>query len=88
MVGPNWGFRGSPSNGHDAAFPLDGLDLRPVLTGTATAPPRDTLLLESDPYVTFWLNFHHFDCFELDLRKHSHVRDHSHVRGAAFSCPR
>ena len=39
-------------------------------------------------YVTFRLNFHHFDCFELDLRKHSHVRDHSHVRGATFSCPR
>ena len=33
-------------------------------------------------YVTFWLNFHHFDHFELDLR------GHIHVRGAAFSCLR
>ena len=33
-----------------AAFPLDGIDLRPALTGAATAPLRDTLLLESDPY--------------------------------------
>lgn len=41
---------GSASSGVDAAFPLDGIDLRPALTGTATAPLRDTLLLESDPY--------------------------------------
>ena len=33
-------------------------------------------------YVTFRLNFHHFDRFELDLR------GHIHVRGAAFSCLR
>ena len=33
-------------------------------------------------YVTFRLNFHHFDHFELDLR------GHTHVRGAAFSCLR
>ena len=33
-------------------------------------------------YVTFRLNFHHFDRFELDLR------GHTHVRGAAFSCLR
>ena len=52
------------------------------------------VLLEGGPvgsqvrYVTFRLNFHHFDCFELDLRGHSHVRDHSHVRGAAFPGPR
>ena len=32
--------------------------------------------------VTFRLNFHHFDRFELDLR------GHTQVRGAAFSCPR
>ena len=34
------------------------------------------------PYVTFRLNFHHFDHLELDLRRHIHVR------GAAFSCLR
>ena len=33
-------------------------------------------------YVTFRLNFHHFDHFELDLR------GHVHVRGAAFCCLR
>ena len=33
-------------------------------------------------YVTFRLNFHHFDRFELDLR------GHIHVRGAALSCLR
>ena len=33
-------------------------------------------------YVTFRLNFHHFDRFELDLR------GHVHVQGAAFSCLR
>ena len=33
-------------------------------------------------YVTFRLNFHHLDRFELDLR------GHTHVRGAAFSCLR
>ena len=32
-------------------------------------------------YVTFRLNFHHFDRFELDLRRHMHVR-------GAFSCLR
>ena len=31
---------------------------------------------------TFRLTFHHFDRFELDLRRHIHVR------GAAFSCLR
>ena len=36
----------------------------------------------SPGYVTFRLNFHHFDHFELDLRGHMHVRD------AAFSCLR
>ena len=36
-----------------------------------------------DPgYFTFRLNFHHFDRFELDLRRHIHVR------GATFSCLR
>ena len=44
--------------------------------------------LVNTTYGTFRLNFHHFDCFELDLRGHSHVRDHSHVRGAALSCLR
>ena len=34
------------------------------------------------PYVTFRLNFHHFDRFELDLR------GHTQVRGAAFPCLR
>ena len=33
-------------------------------------------------YVTFRLNFHRFDRFELNLR--GHIR----VRGAAFSCLR
>ena len=33
-------------------------------------------------YVTFWLNFHHFDRIELDLC------GHTHVQGAAFSCLR
>ena len=33
-------------------------------------------------YVTFWLNFHHFDHFELDFR------GHIHVRGADVSCLR
>ena len=33
-------------------------------------------------YVTFRLNFHRFDHFELALR------GHLHVRGAAFSCLR
>ena len=33
-------------------------------------------------YGTFRLNFHRFDRFELDLRRHMHVR------GAAFSCLR
>ena len=33
-------------------------------------------------YVTFRLDFHHFDRFELDLR------GHIHVRGAALSCLR
>ena len=37
---------------------------------------------ENDVYVTFRLNFHHFDRLELDLR------GHIHVRGAAFSCLR
>ena len=36
----------------------------------------------SQRYVTFRLDFHHFDHFELDLRRHIHVR------GAAFSCLR
>ena len=42
------------------------------------------LLLNADTaeYVTFRLNFHHFDHFELDLR------GHIYVRGAAFSCLR
>ena len=30
-------------------------------------------------YVTFWLDFHHFDRFELDLH------EHTQVRGAAFA---
>ena len=33
-------------------------------------------------YDTFRLNFHHFDRFELGFR------EHTHVRGAAFSCLR
>ena len=33
-------------------------------------------------YGTFHPNFHHFDRFELDLRRHIQVW------GAAFSCPR
>ena len=33
-------------------------------------------------YGTFRLNFHRFDRFELDRRRHMHVR------GAAFSCLR
>ena len=33
-------------------------------------------------YVTFRLNFHHFDYFELD------PREDIHVRGAALSCLR
>ena len=33
-------------------------------------------------YVTFRLNFHHFDRFELDMR------GHAQVRGAASSCLR
>ena len=33
-------------------------------------------------YVTFQADFHHFDHLELDLR------EHVHVRGAAFSCLR
>ena len=38
--------------------------------------------LDDEAYVTFRLNFHHFDRFELDLR------GHTQVRGAAVSCPR
>ena len=30
-------------------------------------------------YVPFWSDFHHFDCFELD------VRGHIQAQGAAFS---
>ena len=41
----------------------------------ATLPPLAS-------YVTFRLNFHHFDRVELDLR------GHTHMRGAAFSCLR
>ena len=33
-------------------------------------------------YVTFRLNFHRFDRFELDLRRYTQLW------GAAFSCPR
>ena len=36
----------------------------------------------ADAYVTFRLNFHHFDRFELALR------EHTHVWGAALSCLR
>ena len=47
------------------------------------APWRPRLLgVRALRYVTFRLNFHRFDRFELDLR------GHMHVRGAAFSCLR
>ena len=47
-------------------------------------PPRGTPnnTAARGRYVTFRLNFHHLDRFELDLR------GHKHVRGAAFSCLR
>ena len=45
--------------------------------GGAAVPVNMSIL-----YVTFRLNFHHFDRFELDLR------GHTHVRGAASSCLR
>ena len=38
--------------------------------GVAEGPPRTqlTAFVLTDVYVTFRLNFHHFDRFELDLR--------------------
>ena len=42
-------------------------------------PPQKAGVAFGTGIVTFRLNFHHFDRFELDLR------GHIHVRGAAFS---
>ena len=52
------------------------------LTGTLVNSYNTRLDHMGSAYVTFRLNFHHFDHFELDLR------GHIHVRGAAFSCLR
>ena len=61
-------------------------DKEPVVdrngTGQPDAKQAANLTSLLDVYGTFRLNFHHFDRFELDLRRHIHVR------GAAFSCLR
>ena len=49
---------------------------------TTNYNPFDAFVRSLDTYVTFKLNFHHFDHSELDLR--GHIR----VRGAAFACLR
>ena len=56
---------------------------------TSTTRPRQhastaapTAIASSIVYGTFRADFNHFDRIELGLR------EHTHVRGAAFSCPR
>ena len=70
----------------DAESDLAGVCVLPVprTTGLAQPPPPQLQPLSGTlpGYVTFRLNFHHFDRLELDLR------GHIHARGAAFSCLR
>ena len=50
--------------------------------GCHLVPGTSIVAYADSVYVTFRLNFHHFDRLELDLHEHTQAWD------ATFSCPR
>ena len=94
---PLWAQRGLPGWQSTDVVPADGQGQQPkdnsnVYSGNVHVRLQENQSTDAWPswgrgnssawYVTFRLNFHHFDRFELDLR------GRTLVRGAAFSWPR